>query len=68
MGAVDPSCENAMEPFESETEGESGPGLVSRLEGCELDMADRRLYQDALLDCGRAWASNSLMFSSFEGV
>lgn len=65
MGAVEPSCEKAIEPLEQDTEGDSGPGLVSLLEGCELDMTERRLIHDALRDCGRpANGSRSFMFSS----
>lgn len=64
MGAVEPSCENAMEPLEHDTEGEIGPGLVSRLEGWELEMVDRRLTQDALLDGGRLVVFCSLIIRS----
>jgi hypothetical protein len=45
MGAVEPLWENAMEPLEHETAGESGDGLVFRLD--ELDMDERRLIHDA---------------------
>ena len=68
MGAVEPSCENAMEPLEHDTEGEMGPGLVSRLEGCELEMVERRLTQDALLEGGRLAVFWSLVIRSPGGV
>jgi hypothetical protein len=47
MGAVEPSREKAIEPFEPETDGERGAGLVFRLESCELEMVERRLIHEA---------------------
>jgi hypothetical protein len=49
MGAVEPSCENAIDPLEHDTEGDSGRGLEFLLEVCELEMVDRRLIQEGLL-------------------
>ena len=51
-----------------ETEGESGPGLVSLLEAWELVMTDSRLTQEALLDCGRDAGPCSLASLSAGGV
>jgi hypothetical protein len=50
MGAVDPLCEKAMEPFEHDTEGDSGAGLGFLLDCCELDMVERRLIHDRRRD------------------
>jgi hypothetical protein len=47
MGAVEPSREKAIEPCEPVTDGDSGAGLVFRLECCELDMVERRLIHEA---------------------
>lgn len=44
IGAVEPSWEKAMDPFEAETEGDMGPGLELRLEVCELEMVERRFF------------------------
>lgn len=46
MGAVEPSWENAMEPFETDILGDKGPGLEFLLEGCELEMLERRLIHE----------------------
>lgn len=46
MGAVEPSWENAMEPFDTDIEGDKGPGLEFLLEGCELDILERRLIHE----------------------
>ena len=59
MGAVEPSWEKAMEPLEHETEGDCGAGLVFRLEGCEVEMVDRRWIQEARRDDARAAGSRS---------
>jgi hypothetical protein len=68
MGAVLPSCEKAMEPFEHDTEGERGPGLELRLEWWDVDM-ERRLIQEwrrvARLGCG---STSSPMPRSLEGA
>jgi hypothetical protein len=67
MGAVEPSWEKAIEPLEQDTDGDSGPGLVFLLEGCELEMADRRLIQEARRDEVRAaGSSSSVSFSPWE--
>jgi hypothetical protein len=50
MGAKEPSCEKAMEPFEHDTDGESGAGLGALLDCCELEMVERRFIQDLLRD------------------
>lgn len=47
MGAVEPSCENAIEPFDTDIDGERGPGLEFLLEGCELEILERRLIHEA---------------------
>ncbi len=47
MGAVEPSLEKAIEPFEYETDGDKGAGLGFLLEGCELETTESRLIHDA---------------------
>lgn len=64
MGAVEPSCENAMEPFEHDTEGESGAGLAFLLDGCELDIVDSRFIHERLRDGACAFESASAMLWS----
>lgn len=63
MGAVEPSLEKAMEPFEYEREGDCGVGLGFRLESCEFEMADKRLIHEGLRVGSRAVASNSASWS-----
>lgn len=64
MGAVDPSCENAIEPFEHETEGDSGAGLGFLLDGCELDMVERRWIHDLLRDGTlMGWSNSAVSWS-----
>jgi hypothetical protein len=60
MGAVEPSWENAMEPLEHDTEGDSGPGLEFLLEFCDVEMVDRRFIQDVF----RAGKCNGVSGSS----
>lgn len=61
MGAVDPSCENAMDPFEHDTDGDSGAGLWFLLDGCEFEMLERRLIHEGLRDGTCVVRSNSAM-------
>lgn len=61
MGAVEPSWEKAIEPLEYDTDGDIGPGLELRLECCELDIRERRLIQDVLLE---AWVIVSSVSST----
>ena len=44
-GTVEPSHEKAIEPLEHETAGDSGDGLVARLDELEID--ERRLIHEA---------------------
>lgn len=46
MGAVEPSCEKAMEPLEHEMDGDKGAGLGFLLECCELEMVERRFIHE----------------------
>jgi hypothetical protein len=70
MGAVEPSWEKAIEPLEHDTDGAIGPGLglELRLECCELDIIERRLIQDVLLEGGFIVTStSSTSFSPGDG-
>lgn len=49
MGAVEPSCEKAIDPLETDTDGDKGPGLEFLLEFWEVDTVDRRFTQDSRL-------------------
>jgi hypothetical protein len=59
MGAVEPSCEKAIEPLEYDTDGDSGAGLGFLLECCEFDMVERRCIHERLRDGTCAGRSNS---------
>lgn len=62
MGVRGPSWEKAIEPLEHETGGESGAGLVLRLD--ELEMAERRLIHESRRADGRRVVSASDVDSS----
>lgn len=64
IGAVEPSCEKAMEPLEHDTEGESGAGLAFLLDCCEFDMVERRFIHDCLRDGMMSFESTSAMLWS----
>lgn len=69
MGAVEPSCEKAMEPFEAEMEGDCGPGLEVLLESREVERPERRLIHEGRREGLYAAASTSSMLScSLGGV
>lgn len=73
IGAVEPSWEKAIDPLEHDTDGESGAGLGFLLEGCELEIEERRFIHEGLrvdmwelvsaadtsCSVSRAWASCS---------
>jgi hypothetical protein len=71
MGAVEPSREKAIEPFEPVTEGDSGAGLVFLLECCELETMERRLIHEArrvgtclaVSASGMSWSLGAKLFS-----
>jgi hypothetical protein len=52
MGAVEPSCEKAIEPLEHDTDGESGAGLgLGFLLDCgEFEIMERRCIHERLRD------------------
>jgi hypothetical protein len=59
MGAVEPSWENAIEPLEHDTDGDSGAGLGFLLDCCELEMLDSRCIHDLLREGTCVVASSS---------
>lgn len=64
IGAVEPSCENAIDPLDQECEGERGPGLDSRLEVVgDEENVDNRFAQDDLGRRGRAAPCDSAVAS-----
>lgn len=60
MGAIEPSCEKATEPFEHDTVGDGCAGLVFLLGCCETEMDERRFTHEALLD---TWEGTSESFA-----
>jgi hypothetical protein len=59
MGAVEPSCEKAIDPLEHDTEGDKGPGLEFLLELCDVETIDSRFIHDGRLEARCAAASKS---------